>query len=167
MDVKLLLERVERELTAANVLSIAELQAIAPYQNVTITVTQSPTSTAALESTTATFGPVSGAISGAPDDRLSIQWQKNGVDIPGATGPTYTTPIIKLPDDQNAKYLARFIASGNEARTAPATLIVIKDVIPPDVASLASYAGTSIAICYNELMSDDAGDASSYTAVKE
>ena len=44
--------------TKKGYLSLAEVQVIAPYTGVTINVTQPPASTTAVESRTATFGPV-------------------------------------------------------------------------------------------------------------
>lgn len=34
-------------------------------------------------------------------DTLNYQWKKNGVNIPGATNPTYTIPSVSLSDDGN------------------------------------------------------------------
>src|ERR1051326_7270180 len=39
---------------------------------------------------------------------LAFQWQKNGVNIPGATSPTYTTPPLSTADETN---LFRCVAS--------------------------------------------------------
>ncbi len=36
--------------------------------------------------------------------RLTYQWQRNGVDIPGATRVTYSTPPLKQAEDNNAEY---------------------------------------------------------------
>jgi hypothetical protein len=61
-------------------------------------ITASPASTSAIAGDTASFtATVSGS---AP---FSYQWQRNGVDIAGATAPTYTTPALTLAD-QGALY---------------------------------------------------------------
>ena len=113
----------------------------------------------------ASMSAVAAKISGAPDDRLTIQWPRNEVDMPGANGRTYPMPTIKLPDVQNATYVARVLASGNEARTKVSALKVLKDDIRPTVVSLASLSGQTIAVCFNELMRADTVDQFNYSAV--
>src|SRR5204862_2918445 len=59
---------------------------------------------------TFTFRPVGGF------DIYDIQWRKNGVDIPGATGITYTTPILGT-SDSGANYSVA-IRQKNNSTTA-------------------------------------------------
>ncbi len=135
--------------TTVNALSLAELQVIAPYTGVTVTVTQPPTNTTALESRTATFGPVAATVVGAPQEKLTLQWQRNGTDIPGAVGPTYTTPTLTM-GNSNDTYTAKFMVSGLST-TASATLKVQKDTTPPVAISANSIGGT-IGILFDWLM---------------
>ncbi|HUS37252.1 MAG TPA: hypothetical protein VM680_18040, partial [Verrucomicrobiae bacterium] len=51
------------------------------------------------------------------------QWQKNGVNIPGATSSTYTTDFLSL-SDSGAKYRAVVSIPGSSANSAEATLTV-------------------------------------------
>ncbi|MBL9167480.1 MAG: Ig-like domain-containing protein [Verrucomicrobiales bacterium] len=154
--------RIERQAEANVVLSVAELEAVAPYVNVTIEPTQVPSNVVALQDTTVTFGPVEAAVTGAPADKLSFQWQVNGVDIPGATRASYTTERLSLAD--NGKTISvKYLLSG-VAVTRSAILRVNQDVVAPLVASHGAI-GQNIAIRFNELMSATAGRASNYTFI--
>jgi len=64
------------------------------FSDVPASVTSHPSDTYALEGSTANFDVV--AVGAEP---LSFQWQRNGVDIPGAAEPTYTTPPVSASDD--------------------------------------------------------------------
>jgi hypothetical protein len=63
-----------------------------------------------------------------------IQWQKNGVNIPGATGTSYTTPYLSTSDNGAA---FRVVASipGVAITSAVATIAVSADTVPPTVTS--------------------------------
>jgi hypothetical protein len=63
---------------------------------------------------------------------LMYQWQKNGVDIPSATRPAYTTPILTMSD--SATYKCVVTLPGYEStNTANIQLTVVQDVTPPTV----------------------------------
>ena len=53
----------------------------------------------------------------------TYQWQKNTVDIPGATGPTYSTPVSTLADN-GEQFTVRVTNSLGFQLSAPATLTV-------------------------------------------
>ncbi|MFZ3168839.1 MAG: PGF-pre-PGF domain-containing protein [Candidatus Methanoperedens sp.] len=61
-------------------------------------ITTQPVNKRAINGSTATFSVV--AAGTAP---LSYQWMRNGADIAGATGSSYTTPTVS-PSDNNTKY---------------------------------------------------------------
>jgi alpha-tubulin suppressor-like RCC1 family protein len=84
-------------------------------QNASVTVGQ-----------TATFSVT--ATGGAP---LAYQWRRNGIDIAGATGASYTTPATALTDDGALFTVAVSNAAGSVTSTA-ATLTVA--AVPPPVA---------------------------------
>jgi len=66
------------------------------FSNVPASVITQPLDTIALEGSTATFSIVAvGA------DPLSYQWQQGGMEIPGATESTYTTPPLTAFNDRD------------------------------------------------------------------
>ena len=105
-------------------LNLAEYKVIRPYADtLTVNVVTSPASQSVLENTRATFGPVAGNVVAGPQDRLTYQWQRDGIDIPGATGGSYTTPLL-VRADSGAKFRVRFLLSGKAVDSADATLTV-------------------------------------------
>src|SRR5207244_11109223 len=78
-----------------------------------------------LAGTTATFMVTAEAVN-APQSELSYQWQRDDVDIPGATGSSYTTPLLTLAD-QGAKFRVLIKLPGASATSSEATLQVIQD----------------------------------------
>ena len=76
-----------------------------------------------IEGNTGTFN--SKAVASVP---ISYQWQKNGVDIPGATDPSYTTPVLN--NGYNGA-LYRIIASTTYGNDTSATAKLV--VTPSDV----------------------------------
>ncbi|MBI3349541.1 MAG: immunoglobulin domain-containing protein [Burkholderiales bacterium] len=86
-------------------------------------ITESPRSTSALVGATASFtATVAGS---AP---LSYQWQRNGVDIAGATTASYITPALTLAD-QGARYRLVVRNAYGNATSAEATLSVTATVL--------------------------------------
>lgn len=71
-------------------------------------VATQPTDQAALDGSTATFSVT------AKGDGLGYQWSRNGITLPGATGPSYTTPSLVYATDNNARFK---VAVTNEAGT--------------------------------------------------
>jgi hypothetical protein len=63
-----------------------------------LSIIQHPTSTPATFGATATFS-VSANSAALP---MFYQWQKNGIDIPGANSPSFTTPIVTAADNGQA-----------------------------------------------------------------
>ena len=54
---------------------------------------------------------------------LAYQWQRDNTDIPGATGPTYITPVLTL-GDSGAQFRVRVTNAFGFAFSSPATLTV-------------------------------------------
>jgi hypothetical protein len=96
------------------------------YPGASATVLHDPEDTTGYVGGTARF-VVSGAVSGAPAHELLVQWQKDGVDIPGAVSSYvdnygYTTPALTI-DDNGAQFRAALIVPGApRVYSAPATL---------------------------------------------
>ncbi len=93
------------------------------------TITVAPTSVAVAAGQTASFtATVTGS---AP---LAYQWQRNGVDIIGATATSYTTAATTLAD--NAGRYRVFVSNGGgNATSAEATLTVSAAVVAPAIAT--------------------------------
>jgi hypothetical protein len=103
----------------------------------TINITQQPQSQTRPENSTATFTV---AATGSPTP-LSYQWQRaepgssTFTNIPGGNGTSYTTPVLNVAADNNAKYRAVVWVPGRSTNSAEATLTVILDTTPPTLAS--------------------------------
>ena len=63
------------------------------------------------------------------DGALSYQWQRNGVDIPGATGASYTVPAAAV-GDSGAAFQVVVSGAGGFVTSSPATLTVINNNAP-------------------------------------
>ena len=86
------------------------------------------------------------AASGAPT--LSYQWQKNSVDIAGATSPSYTISSVVL-GDSGSQYRCKVTNSFGTATSAQATLTVTTDQPPtPTITAPPSNHGALVAAPY-------------------
>jgi len=65
---------------------------------------------------------------------LSYQWQRDGVDIPGATSPSYTTPPLTTGDD--ALFSVTVINSAGTVTSRDTQLTVAKLTITVDSATI-------------------------------
>ncbi|MBM3845598.1 MAG: hypothetical protein FJ405_04845, partial [Verrucomicrobia bacterium] len=139
--------------TSDGFFSLAEVQVIAPYQGVNVAVTQSPAPVSVVQSRRVTLGPVAASVTGAPDDRLTYQWLRDGVEIPGASQATYTTGI-QTPADNNSKYSVRCAVSGTSVTSAEATVQVTADTAAPAIDQLTFASGPTLLATFkfNELM---------------
>ncbi|MGC8888286.1 MAG: immunoglobulin domain-containing protein, partial [Verrucomicrobiia bacterium] len=73
-----------------------------------VVITQQPTNTTGLVDYTATFS----VDVGGGYDFVTFQWMRNGTDIPGATGRTYTTPTLTSADN-GARFSVRITNTRN------------------------------------------------------
>ena len=76
--------------------------------------------------------PVTFAVEAAGEPPLSYQWQRDGTDIPGATGPAYTIPAVSAADD-GATFRTVVTNPRGSATSSPATLDVIQGRAPEPV----------------------------------
>ncbi|MGH7944381.1 MAG: immunoglobulin domain-containing protein [Opitutaceae bacterium] len=74
-------------------------------------------------------GSISFSVSATGTPTPTFQWQKNGVDLAGATDATLTLPALTLND--NATYLAIASNSAGSVASNPAVLVVIEPTAPP------------------------------------
>ena len=84
---------------------------------VSLEITQNPQNQTAVANGPVTFS-VRYAAQSFQGTNASVQWQKNGVDIPGATTQDYTIPFVDVADNA-AKYHAVVSISSltNKTRT--------------------------------------------------
>ena len=98
--------------------------------------TASPASTASANSkVTLSVGITATTNTGA--GQLVIQWQRNGINIDGATGPTYTTPYLTAADN-GAQYGVVASVPGASATSSTVTLTVNPDATTPTVLGASS-----------------------------
>jgi hypothetical protein len=106
----------------------------------TVSITQqpaaSPSSTVKAHSRV-TLSIGAGAVTNTSSGPLVIQWRKNGVNIPGATGPSYTTPYLNT-SDSGSQYTAVVSFPGVQTTSSPVTVTVNADDAVPVVLSAAS-----------------------------
>jgi hypothetical protein len=144
--------------------SLTEVEVLVPYQNVTFAITKAPADASTLENRPVTFGPVTVAVTGAPQTKLAYQWQKNGVDIPGAYAASYTTLPISLAEN-GSEYSVKVTLPGL-IQTAKAKVTVTKDSDPPKVDFVDATVSKDTAtfeVTYNELMDPtSAADKANY-----
>jgi hypothetical protein len=98
------------------------------------TITTQPANTAVTAGQAATFSAVA---SGSTP--LSYQWQKNSVNISGATAASYTTPPVTMADS-GATFLVKVSNSAGNATSNSATLTVN-----------AASAGTDVTTYHNDI----------------
>ena len=89
------------------------------------TITTQPANQTVTAGQTATFSVVAGGT--AP---LSYQWQKNGVNIAGATGANYTTPATATTDNGSTFDAVVSNTAGNVASTKATLTITAAAVVP-------------------------------------
>ncbi|MGA9115312.1 MAG: carbohydrate binding domain-containing protein, partial [Bacteroidota bacterium] len=94
-------------------------------------ITQDPSPRTVEEGQTAAF-----AVAAAGTPAPSFQWQKNGVDIPGAGGASYTTPPATLADNGAAFRCIAFNSTGRDTSAA-----AILTVTPLPAANLVANPG--------------------------
>ena len=128
---------------------------------VSLNITQQPAAAQQPEGRSATF-TVSVT---ANSSQISYQWQKNLVDIPGATNATYTTPTLTLADN-NGSYRVRVSIPGTSLLSDSAKLTVLLDQEPPTLLSAGKtlWSPSEIVVVFSESMSvASATNAESYS----
>lgn len=121
----------------------------------TVSITSQPSSASLVAGSQATFHVgVSTSLStnnaATANGPVVVQWTKNGVNIPGATGLNYTTPYL-TPADNAATFSAVVSAPGVSNRTANATLTVATDNVKPTVVSaMADDTGYGVTVRFSE-----------------
>ena len=130
-----------------------------------LSIVQNPQSITITEERTVTF-EARGTVTptGTP---ISYQWQKDGVDIPGATGARLTLVNVQLSAN-NTRYRAVVgTIGGLQQTTTEAVLNVVPDTFPPQprVAALVTSAGQfQVSVTWDEQVLDvDASSQANYS----
>ncbi len=136
---------------------------LATYANpagTSLVITQQPASVTVQESNPTNF-TVGVTASYSP---AFYQWQKNGVDIPGANAATYTTPRLFRTDD-GARFRCLVSIPGTNRVSAEAVLTVTPDNTPPQAVSAATLTGSdTVGLAFTELLDPaTATNAANYT----
>jgi len=111
-----------------------------------VVITQQPVDVATVENAAVTFSVGAMNANGAP---ICYQWQRDGTDIPGAIGASYTiTPTLA---DSGAKFSVIASVLGADATSTEATLTVTVDNVAPRVVGVfSSLDGTNVTVRFNE-----------------
>jgi hypothetical protein len=94
----------------------------------TLTIVQQPANVATENFHTATFSVQVSNPSGLP---VSYQWSRDGAEIPGANGPSYSFQATLA--DSGATFSVRAAKLGSVVTSSTASLSVVPDVTPPTV----------------------------------
>ena len=131
----------------------------------TLTISQQPANITVEENNDAVFAVQVNNPSGAP---VHYQWFRNGVEIPGATGPTYVFPAT--PADNNQDFSVRAAKVGSQATSTTARLTVVPDTTKPRAISVTSSTNNlmEITVHFNERMNiDDLRDPFTFFIVEQ
>jgi hypothetical protein len=107
-------------------------------------VTQPPTNVIALEASAAVFTVGIGNV-----DPVTFQWQRNGVNLPGATNAAYTNPAVSRSDG-GSSYRCLLSNAVGTTTSAVALLTVVADTVPPAVAGALNQGATNVVVFYSE-----------------
>ena len=124
-----------------------------PANGATITISAQPENVTVTENRAATLKVVATASApGSASLPITYQWQKNGVDIAGATASTFVTSRL-IVADTGAKYAVALYTLGATNGTIAATVTVVTDTTPPVVVSAGSLqngAATEVGVIFDE-----------------
>lgn len=99
---------------------------------------------------------------------LTYQWQRNGVDIPGATDRKYQTPPLNV-DVSGSKYSVTVLSLGAQTQSTAAEAKVLPDLTPPQIVSVGAMKNLNanrvqIGIVFNEsVLQANAENISNYS----
>jgi hypothetical protein len=131
----------------------------------TLTIAQQPSNQEAEENHNAMFSVQVNNPSGAP---VHYQWFRNGVEIPGATGPTYT--FLATAADNNQDFSVRAAKVGSQVMSSTARLTVVPDTTKPRAISVTPNLTnlTEIVVQLDELiMTDDLNEEFNFFLVEQ
>jgi hypothetical protein len=139
------------------------------YNNTFIAITAQPGNVIAVQGQTASFGVDAssgylGGSSGGPAPAVVSQWQSapagsaTFTNIPGATGSSFTTPLLQLSDN-GAQFRALLTTAGAAATSSVATVTVVGNTTPPvplEVLAVNS-SGTTVTVVFSQPLDPASG----------
>jgi len=115
--------------------------------NATVTLTGQPVDANVFEARSATFSVT--ATSNSQITSPNYQWQMNGVDIPGATSASYTTPLLYLTNN-GTSYRVLVFVPGAARFSSNAVARVTRDLTPPKVVEALSFNGNNVQVLFSK-----------------
>jgi hypothetical protein len=109
----------------------AVLSAYSPSNSGTVSITSQPTGGTVVSNSRVTLN-IGVSASGAINSPLVVQWQKNGTNILGATGTSYTTPYLTA----TANYRAVASIPGAVTNSQTVTVTVSGTANPPTIVNV-------------------------------
>ena len=138
--------RVAHTMTNGVYLVLPEVEVFKSYTTPpAINVSSGPTNRTVDLNSSATLSVAAG-VWGANANYLSYQWQSNGVDIVGANGASYTTPMLTSLGDFT--FGVKLLLPGFTVVTQ-AVITVFSDVVPPTVVSNSFVARSTLTMTLN------------------
>jgi len=115
-----------------------------------ITIQQQPADAGAYDDRSATF-TVNATGSSEMTTNVCYQWQCNGVDIPGATAATYTTPLL-YATNSGALYRVLAFVPGAAQMSRNALVTVTQDLVPPKVVQALNFNLGTVRLLFSKPM---------------
>ncbi len=128
-----------------------------------VTVDKQPANASTMAGSSVVFSVVASTTGTFP---IAYQWRKNGIDLAGANGSSYTNSAPTLAES-GAKYSVKVSVPGAEAVSADAILTVAVDIEPPKIASVNSDVSFAVVIVtYSEPVATSAENKANYALDK-
>ncbi len=123
-----------------SVTSSAGVLTVTPVSGVPPTITQAPRDATVQVGESASFSVLAQSNGGA----LTYQWQRNGMDIPGASDSTYTTPVLSLADNGSTYRAVVLSTNGTQKVSGAATVTVVSTPVAPTIAQQPANASVNV-----------------------
>jgi hypothetical protein len=111
------------QITVNNIVGPVQSSAAALRVNVPVTMVEQPQSQTVIEGSSVAFG-----VAAAGTAPLTFQWQKNGVDVSGATAAVLTLPSARASDAANYRVVVR-----NAVGAVNSLEAVLRVLVPPAI----------------------------------
>jgi hypothetical protein len=128
----------------------AFFEALVTTPGASLEITQNPESQTVMASGSVTMSAAAQGNNapGLCGPSLHYQWRRNGVDIVGANGPTYTIPFVAM--NHAGTYDVAVSVLGATQVSSPAILTVTEDVVPPVLLSARGGPGNRVVLTFSE-----------------